>query len=432
MEDRGLFQHREELHAGFERANSWARKCWPSGQRGTAMISASQFVIVVILTVALAQPCVGAAQTGQQNSRRLAPGTCGPVDSTYIHLAEQTGGQPLFLQPSEMAAAGHLMQETTRNNSDALLYATSHLGGQAREYTVPIDSAIKRVTFSLSFDAPGTKMVLLPPAGTGISSGKGGVESSEWTCGRIVSISSPERGNWRVQLSGTGRFWLRVIAQGDLYFQDVEFVRLGGRIGHEGYFKIPGQPLAGREQMLQATVSGALKSAVFQLVSAAGDTIQPVVMKQEAPDPDDHGFFGTLTLPHEPFRLAMSGLDAEGLPFQRMFLKQFRATTVEIDLINKFEDLHAGTSSILRFLVHNYGEAANFHLLAVNSRGSIIPTDPADVEIAAGGSAEVKVDVTVPRETAPGTGITVTITVASTTDSDIHNGTSVALSVVGP
>jgi hypothetical protein len=396
------------------------------------MISVKQFVIVVILTVGLAQPCVFAAQTGQQNSRRFAPGTCGPVDPTYIHLAEQTGGQPMFLQPSEVATAGHLVRETTRNNSDALLYATSYLGGQVREYTVPVDTAVERVTFSLSFDTLGTKMMLLSPSGIAIASGDGSVESSDWTCGRIVSIGSPDKGNWRVQLRGTGRFWLRVIAQGDLYILSAEFVGLGGRVGHEGYFKIPGQPLAGRAQTLRATVSGALRSADFRLVSAVGDPIQPAAMKEEGSDPEDHEFFGTLTLPEQPFRLAVSGLDAEGLPYQRMFLPQFRATTVEIDPINKFEDLHVGTSSMLRFLVHNFGEAGKFHLLAVNSRGVIIPADPADVEIAAGGSAEVKVEVTVPRETAPGTGFTVTLTVASTTDPDIHNGTSVELSVVGP
>jgi hypothetical protein len=137
------------------------------------MISVKQFVIAVILTMGLARPCAFAEQAGQQNSRRFAPGTCGPVDPTYVHLAEQTGGQPMFLQPSEMAAAGHLMRETTRNNSDALLYATSHLGGQVREYAVPIDTAVRRVTFSLSFDAPGTKMILLRPSGAAVASGEG-------------------------------------------------------------------------------------------------------------------------------------------------------------------------------------------------------------------------------------------------------------------
>ena len=184
---------------------------------------------VSFLAAPLTRPL--SAQTGQQRLRPFTPGTCGRVDPTYIRIAEATGGQPMFLQPSEMAAAGHLMRETTSSSSDALLYATAHLGGQSREYTIPIDSALKRVTFSLSFDAPGTKMTLLRPSGAAVTSGEGGVEISEWTCGRIITIGSPEKGNWRVQLSGTGRFWLRVMARGDLYILSVEFVQLDGTSG---------------------------------------------------------------------------------------------------------------------------------------------------------------------------------------------------------
>jgi hypothetical protein len=391
-----------------------------------------RFFLPVIITAALLQPGAFAAQSGQQKTRRLAPGTCGPVDPTYINLAEETGGLPMFLQPAEMAAAGHLMREATGDNSDALLYATSRLGGRLREYNVPIDTTVKRVTFSLSFDAPGTKMILLRPSGTEVASGEMGVESSDWTCGRIVTIGSAENGNWRVQLSGTGRFWLRITGQSNLYILSARFVRLGGRIGHEGYFRIPGQPLAGREQTLQATVSGALRSADFRLVSAGGDTIQPVVMKQDGSDPEDHEFFGSLMLPRQPFRLAVSGLDAEGLPFQRAFLTQFRATTIEVDPVNRPEELKAGVSATIRFKVFNYGESAKFHLLAVNNRGSILPADPSDVVISSGAIVEVSVPVAVPRETAPGTGITVIVTVASTSDPDIHNGSSVELTVVGP
>lgn len=372
------------------------------------------------------------AQTGQQQSRPFTPGTCGRVDPTYIRLAEQTGGQPMFLQPSEMAAAGHLMRETTLNNTDAMLYATAHLGGQSRGYAIPIDSAVKRVTFSLSFDAPGTTMTLLRPSGAAVTSGEGGVEISEWTCGRIITIGSPEKGTWHVQMSGTGRFWLRVTAQADLYILSVEFVQLGGRPGHEGYFKIPGQPLTGRPQTLQATVSGALQSAKFKLASADAEAIQPVNMKEESSDPEDHEYLGTVTLPKQPFRVAVSGLDGNGLPFQRMYLTQFRGTTIDIAPSNDFEDLRAGSTTTLTFGVRNYGEAGSFRFLAVDSRGSIIPTQPAEVALASGASAQVRLDVTVPPGTTPGTGLTVTITATSTTDPEINNGTSVELAVGGP
>jgi hypothetical protein len=373
-----------------------------------------------------------AAQTGQQQSRPFTPGTCGRVDPSYLSIAEATGGQPMFLQPSEMAAAGHLMRETTSSSSDALLYATAHLGGQARDDAIPIDSAVKRLTFSLSFDAPGTTMTLLRPSGATVTSGEGGVEVSEWTCGRIITIGSPEEGTWRVRLSGTGRFWLRVTAQGDLYILSAEFVQLGGRPGHEGYFKIPGQPLAGRPQKLHATVSGALQSAEFKLVSADGKEIQSVEMKEEGADPEDHEYFGTLTLPVQPFRVAVSGRDGNGLPFQRLYLTQFRGTTIEIAPSNNFDELSAGATTTLTFGARNYGEAGSFRFLAVDSRGAIIPTQPAEVALASGASAQVRLDVTVPSGTAPGTGVTVTITATDTAHSEITNGSVVELSVSGP
>jgi hypothetical protein len=94
--------------------------------------------------------------------------------------------------------------------------------------------------------------------------------------------------------------------------------------------------------------------------------------------------------------------------------------------------VQAGQSTTLKFLIQNFDEGGKFYLLAVDSRGSIIPIHPADVEIAAGGSVVVNVAVAIPRETAPGTGVNVTITVASTADPEIHNGTSVELPVVGP
>lgn len=386
-------------------------------------------ILFAMLIAGIGLPGRAAAQTGQQQSRSFTPGTCGRVDPTYIRTAEATGGQPMFLQPSEMAAAGHLMRETTLNNTDALFYAAAHLRGQSREYTIPVDSAVKRATFSLSFDAPGTKMTLLRPSGATLTAGEGGVEISDWTCGRIVTVGSPEKGNWRLQLSGTGRFWLRVTAQGDLYILSVEFVRLGGRPGHEGYFKIPGQPLTARPQTLRATVSGALQSAEFKLVAADGETIQPAPMTGEDSGPEDHEYLGTLNLPSQPFRVAVSGRDGTGLPYQRMYLTQFRGTTVEIAPRNLPDDLRAGSTTTLTFAVRNYGATDSFRFLAVDSRGTIIPSNPPEVSLASGAAAEVKADVAVPPEAVQGTGVTVTITATSTSNPETMNA-SVAEFVV--
>ncbi len=371
-----------------------------------------------------------ASQDGQQQSRPFTPGTCGRVDPTYIRTAEVTGGQPMFLQPSEMAAAGHLMRSSVSSSSDALLYATAHLGGQKRSYSIPVDTTVKSVTFTLSFDAPGTKMTLMRPSGSNVVSG-GRVEISEWTCGRIVTVDSPDKGEWRIELTGTGRFWLRVEVNSELYLLTTGFMYLGGRPGHEGYFRIPGQPLLGGPQLLRVTVSGALQSAGFRFVSAAGETIQAIHMEEGNSSGDNHEYMGTVSLPSQPFRVAVSGRDGNGLPFERWSLPQFHATTVQIQSSDFPEEVAAGSTAQLEFIVDNYGASDTFLIIAVDSTGTILQAQPAQLTIPQKGSAKVAVPLSVSADSRAGTRITVTITAASTSNPEITNGISEELSVAG-
>ena len=368
------------------------------------------------------------AQDGQQQSRPFTPGTCGRVDPTYIRTAEATGGQPMFLQPSEMAAAGHLMRSSVSSSSDALLYATAHLGGQERSYSVPVDTTVKSGTFTLSFDAPGTKMTLQRPSGSAVVSG-GGVEISEWTCGRIITVDSPDKGAWRVDLSGTGRFWLRVEVNSELYLLTAGFMYLGGRPGHEGYFRIPDQPLFGRPQLLRVTLSGALQSAEFRFVSASGDTLEPFRMEAGASSGDDHEYMGTVTLPPQPFRVAVSGRDGNGLAFERWYLPQFHATTVQIQVPDIPDEIAAGSTHQLAFIVNNYGASDTFQVVAVDSMGTILQAQPAQLTLAPNASATVNVPLQIPAGKPAATSVTVTMTVASVSNPEITNGISLELSL---
>src|ERR1043166_36876 len=60
-----------------------------------------------------------ASGTGQQTvnrSRHFGPNDCGPVDPGYIRLANETGGQPMFLQVSEAGKAAQFMRESMGEN----------------------------------------------------------------------------------------------------------------------------------------------------------------------------------------------------------------------------------------------------------------------------------------------------------------------------
>jgi hypothetical protein len=82
---------------------------------------------------------------------------------------------------------------------------------------IPVDSVTKRLTFTFSVDTKGNALKLTRPSGGAIAEGTASTEVTELNCGRIVTVSSPEAGDWRAEISGTGRCWLKAQAQSDIF-----------------------------------------------------------------------------------------------------------------------------------------------------------------------------------------------------------------------
>jgi hypothetical protein len=156
-----------------------------------------------------------------------------------------------------------------------MFWATGTLGGKPQTITIPVDSVTKRITFALSVDTKGDELKLTQPSGGAITVGLAKTEVTELNCGRILTVNSPEAGEWRSEIAGTGRFWLEAQAQSDIYFVAAEFVKMGGRPGREELFRLQGQPVAGTPATLQASLSaGPTTTTEFYLVSERGQTIQ--------------------------------------------------------------------------------------------------------------------------------------------------------------
>ncbi len=352
------------------------------------------------------------------------------MDPSYIHVANETGGQPLFLQRSEAAKAFHLMRESTRNNRSTILWATGILMQGPQEFMIPLDTATKRVTFAFSVDTKGDSLVLIRPSGAGVTPSEHGVEMTDLNCGRIVTIAAPETGNWKARVVGSGRYWISVQAESEIYFVSVEFVRRGGRPGHEGLFKIPGQPLADGPATLKVHLSsGAISTAEFKLVTERGETIQNVRMETESANPDDREFVGTLELPSQPFRVAVTGLDTNGKLYQRFFHSLFHAETVEVSPSTDLAELPPGRTTPVTFTVRNVGPPSAFRVVVADSKRFVSRVEPQELELGSGESGKVVVDMAVPPGTAPGTGGDLTITVTSTSVPATQNGTSTHFSV---
>src|SRR6266849_6874053 len=219
----------------------------------------------------------GQTQPSTNRSRSFAPDACGPADPAYIHTANETGGIPMFLQRSEAGKAFQLVRESTRSNVSTVFWGTGLLAGKTEIIEIPVDSVTQRITFAFSTDAKGSKLTLKQPSGGAITESTASTEIAELNCGRIVTVSTPEAGGWRAEISGSGRFWLEAQAQSDIQFIKAEFVKEGGRPGHEGFFRIQGQPLMGKPAMLQVALSAQeTKTAEFHLMSERGEAIQEV------------------------------------------------------------------------------------------------------------------------------------------------------------
>src|SRR5258707_13813255 len=149
---------------------------------------------------------------------------CGPAVPVYLHAANETGGIPMFLQRSEAAKAFHLVRESTRNNVSTVFWATGTLDGKPEAITIPLDSVTKRITFTFSVDTKGDQLKLTQPSGGTITQGSASTEVTELNCGRILTVSSPEAGEWRAEITGTWRNWMEAQVHSDIYFIGVEFV----------------------------------------------------------------------------------------------------------------------------------------------------------------------------------------------------------------
>jgi hypothetical protein len=373
-----------------------------------------------------------AAQTpaAPNPARSFGPDACGPADPAYIHSANVTGGIPLFLQRSEAGKAFQLVRESSRNNVSTIFWGTGSLAGTTESIEIPVDAVTQRVTFTFSTDTKGATFILKQPSGGAIAESTASTELTELNCGRIVTISTPEAGTWRAEVSGSGKYWLQAQAQGDIHIIKAEFVKLGGRPGHEGFFRIAGQPLAGKLATLQVSLSAKeTKTANFQLVDERGTRIRELKLRPLGSDREFMEFSGEVNLPSAGFRIAVTGRDSHDRTYQRFYPGLFHEESVEVTAGMDWDELAAGETKQAAFTVRNIGEARKFKVTVSDAHHFVSGVEPAELSLAAGESGEFLVRLQVPASANPGTGDDLVAVVVSTAGSSTTNSCVVHLSV---
>lgn len=375
----------------------------------------------------------GAGETGGQLffvDRSRVGTTLPPVDPAYLRGALETGGQFFFVDRSQVGMTLPLIMPQLTGD---LVTIVSNRGvltaGSPVSTAFPVDSSIRQL--SVSVGTVSTNGVeLLRPNGAVVDPTDPDATIVGLTESTFITIKAPARGSWRLRLTGSGDFALSASGNSPLALHAFDFVAANTDI-HGGYFPIAGQPVAASRVTGLARLIGPYASAAFQLVDDVGTPLQAVEMTNNEVKVGPHQFLGTFVLPERPFRLLVTGLDAEAQPYQRQLpvLYSGKNTRVEISGGNAVF-LPAGLPLQLDFVVTNHGDAGTFAITARDNAGFIEQVAPATVALTRGQLANVKVTLLAPASTPNNTTDLLAVTATRQGNTADFNSAAVAVSTV--
>lgn len=185
--------------------------------------------------------------------------------------------------------------------------------------------------------------------------------------------------------------------------------------------------------MLRVELSGKAQNVQFHLISLEAETLQPVTMKADSAGSDESEYFGKLSLPTTPFRLAVTGEDEHGYAFERLFSSLFHTETVEVSPVDAgLEDLPAGKTVPVRFKIRNAGAARDFRIQVVDTRNFLLNHEAQILSLAGGESRELRVDLNIPPNTPGYTRDTLIVTATAASGTPTTNSAVVEFGVKVP
>ena len=359
----------------------------------------------------------------------VVTGSCSPVDPAYIRVAQETGGQVFFIRRSEVGSIFPLLEPSLAGDLRPMLVVNDQFTGGDRNFDVPVDSTVTRVTFSAGAEAFAS-VRLFRPSGSEVLTTDPDVVYTQLPTARIYTVQSPGAGLWRMSLNGTGTFHLSVLGNSPIDFADFAFVEARGRPAHEGLFPLNGQPLLGEDRLARARMFGPYANVQFERVALDGTVLGPFALTPGHPGGASDEYVGSLVLPVQPFRVYARGTDATGAGFRRAFSPTFRGQSVKVELVTVGPSLPPEVTTTIEFRVTNLGAAGSFQITAIDDGRFVTQVAPPVISLASGGSTVVNVQLFVPNGTNPPFD-TLTVFARSTGDPDTGNSAIVGLPVGG-
>lgn len=257
-------------------------------------------------------------------------------DEVYSGVAFGTGGTYHSLPRSEVASISGFISSLTRADNNLILRVMGSGESRLETYTVPVDSSMTQVTFSLH--GIGADMILIQPNGDRLNLTSNDVRNTLFSDATLVTIPNPAAGYWRLRVSATGSYSLDVYGVSALQLASFNFAALAGRPGHTGYFSLEGSPPYDTDIAAIGVMSGPFSTAAFDFRDAADLVLQILSMETGSGafgDPPINSFFTLLRLSAGAKYLYVSGLDIAGQPYQRvlpsMVIPMYSNSTYSID-----------------------------------------------------------------------------------------------------
>lgn len=249
----------------------------------------------------------GAPQNGQQQAPAGRAGwPCGArLDASYFGLAEGTGGHLLLLAPEEIADSTALLMAFDQHPQTISRTAGTIQRG-LREFSVPIDSSVESVLFSMSVQCLQRAEVVRPSGGPAI--GDDVTDLSNFRAERMVIVRRPQPGTWTMRVEGSGVGGIVVQARTSTAISQVEFATPPNE-------RFTAVPSAGVENTLRLRIRGVTSEVHGALVDGTSRHLADLALEAG----DGEGLFVARVNPGTtPFRVLVTGQDAEGRAFQRM------------------------------------------------------------------------------------------------------------------
>ena len=206
----------------------------------------------------------------------------------------------LLFHPTEVEGMG-LDARASAQHDETVFRAVGQLDGERHEMAVAIDTTIESAYFVVSVQCLQIA-ALVTPSGQELSIATPGVEYHQFEAVRMFVVPRPAPGVWKVVAAGRGYFSAIVTARTALQLEDVAFSESG----------------SGTSTALMARVSGAFREASFHFVAGNGELIESLQLDVQGRSDEGAHYRGPAKKPRKNFRVAVTGVDAAGFPFQRM------------------------------------------------------------------------------------------------------------------